>query len=383
MASALSPSQLQRGLAQVTIVQQDSGPLELTLKGTWSLHQGWPSPDTIVAHCPMTKAGIVVRCELEQWDSSLTSCLHVLQERARQQGCPLHLAQLPQGVAPLLELAQPREHRGQRDTPATPGRLQRLGTWTLARLQGGYRILALCGALTQSAVRLVRGRLVRQPREWPWLLQDCGANALPIVSLIAVLVGMILAFVGALQLERFGAQIYIADLVGLGMAREMGAMMSAVIMAGRTGAAFAAQLGTMEANEELDALRTFGIDITDVLILPRLTALAVMLPLLTLYADALGILGGALIGIGPLDLTPEQYWQQTKAALTPTHVAVGVIKALVFAKLIALCGCYHGIYCGRNAQAVGQATTRAVVSSIIAIVVADALLTYIFSLLGI
>jgi phospholipid/cholesterol/gamma-HCH transport system permease protein len=215
------------------------------------------------------------------------------------------------------------------------------------------------------------------------IIQECGVQALPIVSLISFLVGLILAFVGAIQLMMFGAQIYIADLVGIAMAREMGAIMTGIIMAGRTGAAFAAQLGTMQVNEEIDALTTLGLSPMEFLVVPRMLALALMMPLLCLYADLMGIVGGLVVGVGMLDLTLPQYIEQTRGALNLTHLSVGVVKSVVFGVLVAVSGCMRGMECGRSASAVGMATTSAVVTAIVAIIVSDGLFAVITNALGI
>jgi phospholipid/cholesterol/gamma-HCH transport system permease protein len=215
------------------------------------------------------------------------------------------------------------------------------------------------------------------------LIQECGAQALPIVTLISILVGLILAFVGAVQLKMFGAQIYVADLVGIAMAREMGAMMTGIIMAGRTGAAFAAQLGTMQVNEEIDALKTLGISPMEFLVMPRIIALVLMMPLLCIYADFMGILGGLLVGIGMLDLSFMEYLNETREALTLTHFSVGIFKGVVFGILVALSGCLRGMQCGRSSSAVGLAATSAVVTAIVAIIMCDGLFAIITNTLGI
>jgi len=214
-------------------------------------------------------------------------------------------------------------------------------------------------------------------------IQQCGAQALPIVTLISLLVGLILAFVGAVQLQMFGAQIYVANLVGLAMAREMGAMMAAIIMAGRTGAAFAAQLGTMQVNEEIDAFKTMGINPVEFLVLPRMLALVLMMPLLCVYADLMGIIGGAIVSIGMLDISAVEYYNQTVMSLNLTHLGVGVFKSAVFGVLVAIAGCLRGIQCGRSSSAVGDAATAAVVTGIIFIIVSDAVMTVIFTIIGI
>lgn len=232
-------------------------------------------------------------------------------------------------------------------------------------------------------LRLARGRSRMRGEDFWDALAQCGPGALPIVALIATLVGLILAFVGAAQLQAFGAQLYVANMVAVGMTREMGALMTAVIMAGRTGAAYAAELGSMQANEEVDALRTFGFSPLELLVLPRLLALLVALPLLCVFADVLGILGGFIIGAGLFDISAPLYLNQTLALLDLGDFLLGVFKSLVFALLIGLIGCYRGLASGRDARSVGSATTGAVVSIIVALVVADALITLICTRLGI
>ena len=186
-----------------------------------------------------------------------------------------------------------------------------------------------------------------------------------------------------MQLRAFGAQIYVADLVGIAMVREMGAIMTGIIMAGRTGASYAAQIGTMQVNEEIDALRTLGISPMDFLVLPRMLALMIMMPLLTIYADLMGVFGGMIVGVFMLDLNPIVYLNQTKAALSLTNVWIGLFHGMVFGVLIAVAGCLRGMQCGRSASAVGSATTSAVVTGIVSIIVATALITAICNVLGI
>jgi len=231
--------------------------------------------------------------------------------------------------------------------------------------------------------RLLTGRASFRRSDLMLLLQECGAQALPIVSLISVLVGLILAFVGAIELKMFGAQIFVADVVGIGMVRIMGAIMTGVIMAGRTGAAFAAQIGTMQVNEEIDALQTLGISPVEFLVLPRMVALIVMMPLLCLYADLMGILGGIVVGTGMLDLSLTQYLNRTREAVTMTQLWIGLFHGTVFGVLVAMAGCLRGMQCGRSAADVGEATTSAVVTSIVAIVVATAVITFACEILGI
>jgi phospholipid/cholesterol/gamma-HCH transport system permease protein len=232
-------------------------------------------------------------------------------------------------------------------------------------------------------MKFLRGKASFRRIDLLLLIEECGAQSLPIITLISVLVGLILAFVGAVQLKLFGAQIYVANLVAIAMAREMGALMTGIIMAGRTGAAFAAQLGTMQVNEEIDALTTLGISPMEFLVLPRLLALVLMVPLLCLYADFLGILGGAIVGVGMLDITPVQYFTQTQAALDLTNISLGILKGCIFAIIVAISGCMRGLQSGRSASAVGEAATSAVVTAIVGIIVTDGIVAVICDVLQI
>jgi phospholipid/cholesterol/gamma-HCH transport system permease protein len=205
--------------------------------------------------------------------------------------------------------------------------------------------------------------------------------ALAIVALINFLIGAVLAFVGAVQLQQFGAVIYVANLVAIGVTRELGALMTGIVMAGRTGASFAAVLGTMTVNEEVDALRTMGLRPAEFLVLPRVLATSLMLPALVVYADLLGILGGTFVGVTMLDLGTVEYLRATQSSLALRHVVIGLAKSVAFGVVLALTGCYYGLRCGRSAEAVGEATTRAVVTGIVLVVVVDAIATVLTHLL--
>jgi phospholipid/cholesterol/gamma-HCH transport system permease protein len=242
----------------------------------------------------------------------------------------------------------------------------------------GKELLDFIGDLVLSLRRFARGRAGYQKADVILAIQEAGAEAFPIVSLICFLIGMIFAFVGVMQLQNFGAGIYTADLVAVAMVREMAPIMTGIIMAGRTGAGYAAHLGTMKVNEEIDALTTLGIDPMDFLVLPRVIALVIMMPLLTLYGSLMGILGGMLVGLSMLDATIVQYAIQTESAVTLNSLFGGLFKAVVYGFLVAIAGCQQGIACGSSAMAVGQATTRAVVNGIVFIVVSASILTIIF-----
>ena len=253
----------------------------------------------------------------------------------------------------------------------------------LAAWNGTIELLAFVGNLSIAFGRALIGRARYQRADLFVLIQDCGVRALPIVTLISFLVGLILAFVGAVQLQQFGASIYVANLVGLAMLREMGAMMTGIIMAGRTGSGYAAQLGSMKVSQELDALETLGLSPMEFLVLPRLVALSLMMPLLCVYSDFVGIFGGALVSAGMLDVPMSAYVQQTKTAVGLDDFALGVAKSAVFGVLIAIAGCLRGMQSGGSSSAVGDAATKAVVTAIVWIIAVDGLFAVLTNALGI
>jgi phospholipid/cholesterol/gamma-HCH transport system permease protein len=203
------------------------------------------------------------------------------------------------------------------------------------------------------------------------------------VTLTSALLGAIIAFVGAVALRPFGAGLYVADVVAIAMLRELGALMTAILLAGRTGSSYAAQLATMKLTQELDALETMAIPAVDFLVLPRMLALSTMLPLLCVYADFVGIAGGSVVATGMLDLAPIQVLNRTRAAVSTTTFLIGVGKSLVFGILVAFLGCRAGLRSGRSAADVGRAATRAMVSAIVAIIVADGVFAVILQELGV
>lgn len=322
--------------------------------------------------------------DLEAWDSSVVAFLERLSELCRQRTVRVERDGLPAGLQRLLGLAEAvPEKQGARRTERREPWLPRVGNVALQAWDGTADALGFLGNATLAVGRLVRGRARFRRVDFLVVLQSCGAEALPIVTLISILVGMILAFVGAVQLSRFGAQIYVADLVAIAMVREMGCIMTAIIMAGRTGSGFAAQLGTMKVTEEIDALTTFGFSPMDFLVLPRMLALSLMMPLLCVYSDLLGVIGGGVVSVGMLDLTPVQYINESTAAITLTSYTTGIGKSVVFGVLIAIAGCLRGMQCGSSSSAVGDAATSAVVTSIVLIVVADGMFAVLFNMLGI
>lgn len=258
----------------------------------------------------------------------------------------------------------------------------RTGVAAIRQTKAFLGFLAFLGDSVIAVYRALRHRARFRGVDFGLAIQQCGAGALPIVSVISLLVGMIFSFVGAVQLKQFGADIYDANLVAVAMAREMAAVMTAVVLAGRTGAAFAAQIGAMQGNEEVDALSTLGISPIEFLVLPRLLALMLMMPLLCVYATAVGIFGGFVVAISTLDVTPTAYLLRTQEALRLTDLDIGLVKSAVFGALVAITGCLCGIRCGRSAEAVGAATTSAVVYGILAIIIADAVFAVVLNIVG-
>jgi phospholipid/cholesterol/gamma-HCH transport system permease protein len=359
------------------------GALILHLRGDWTVDRALPASEPLRLAIAGARGVRFDDSALEAWDSLLIVFLRRVAALAHSHDVSVNTSGLPQGAQRLLALgsAVPEQPGARRDGGQQTA-LARLGSSVIAGVEGLRVLLAFIGEISLAVGRLGRGQARFRRADFLLILQQCGAQALPIVSLISFLVGMILAYVGAVQLKQFGAQIFVANLVGLGMAREMGAMMTAIIMAGRTGAAFAAQLGTMTVGEEIDALQTSGFSPMDFLVLPRMLALVLMVPLLCLYADLLGILGGAVVAITSFDISFSQYHDQTLAALELRQFGLGLLKAAVFGVLVAIAGCLRGMQCGRSAAAVGDAATSAVVTGIVWIIVADALLTILYDVLG-
>ncbi len=365
---------------------EGDGTLLLRLSGDWRTEEHLPPRADAEARLAASPGLTRLAFEAEglgAWDTGLMTFLVGIMRQCRERGVEVELSGLPDGVQSLLRLAfavpEQATGRGEARTPL----LARAGEWALAASAASREGLAFLGSALIALGRFVMGR-AQYRRSDLWLfIQECGAQALGIVSLISFLVGLILAFVGAQQLALFGAEIFVANLVGIAMVREMAPIMTGIIMAGRTGAAFAAQLGTMTVNEEIDALQTLGIQPMEYLVLPRMLALILMMPLLCLYADLVGILGGALVSTSLFDITPVQYFEQTRGSLSLTQIWIGVIKAVIFGVLVALAGCLRGMQSGRSASAVGAAATSAVVTSIVLIIVSDAIFAVALDALGI
>ena len=372
---------------ELNFSRQAGDTLLVRLKGSWTIGHKLPSGNEVqsqVESDPAIKQINFDIRELSDWDSGLLSFLTKIINQCSANNITVNQEGLSEGIQKLLQLAfAVPERKGARKEAVREPVLDRIGASAIDVRQASIDTLSFIGDSFLAFLKFLVGKARFQRSELMLTIQQCGVQALPIVSLISVLVGLIFAFIGAVQLMMFGAQIFVADLVAIAMTRVMGAVMVGVIMAGRTGAAFAAQIGTMQVNEEIDALQTLGISPMEFLVLPRMLALILMMPLLCIYADLMGILGGFIVGVSMLDISSTQYINQTIEAMNLYHFFIGIVHAIVFGVLVALAGCLRGIQCGRSASAVGQATTSAVVTSIVAIVIATAIITVVCNLLGI
>jgi len=369
---------------RVNVARDADGGLRVRLTGTWSLSCGLPPFESLAAQLegpPLATRLALEATGLETWDSSLVAWAHAAAGLADARGVPVDAGGLPEAARKLLELARavPPRAAGEHDQP-DDALTARVGRIALRAWGTAGDALEFLGETVQAAREALRGRARYRRVDLMHAVEASGVAALGIVALINFLIGAVLAFVGAVQLQQFGASIYVANLVAIGVARELGALMTGIVMAGRTGAAFAASLGTMTVNEEVDALRTMGLRPTEFLVLPRVLATAAMMPALVAYADVLGILGGAFVGVTLLDIGTVQYLRQTQDALALRHVLIGLGKSVVFGVVVALTGCYYGVRCGRSAAAVGEAATKAVVMGIVLVVVVDALATVLLHL---
>jgi phospholipid/cholesterol/gamma-HCH transport system permease protein len=371
----------------LSLDRMNENTLVIHLSGDWQRGSDLPVIDDLLGRLESEAQLHVINFDasgLTGWDSNLLTFLIKIKEWCTEKNVAYQGNDLPDGARRLLTLASAvPERQGARKESQKEPFFSRVGESAEQLVTSAGEVLDFLGEASVAIVKLLSGRASFRRADLILFLQETGAQALPIVSLISMLVGLILAFVGAIQLLTFGAQIYVADLVGIAMVRVMGAIMTGIIVAGRTGASYAAQLGTMQVNEEIDALKTLGISPMEFLVLPRMVALALMMPLLCVYADIMGILGGLIVGVVMLDLNPVVYLNETKAALSLTNVWIGLFHCTVFGVIIALSGCLRGIQCGRSASAVGYATTSAVVTSIVSIIVATAIITVLCNVLGI
>ncbi len=367
---------------RVDRVGPDAGLVRLA--GSWRLRDRLP-PASEVLRDLGSAAGIhrlsFDTTQVGAWDTGLLTFLRNLIEESARVGIEVDHSGLPMDVERLLALASAVPVRAETPEPAGSARLSRAGASVFAAGAGAFEVLAFSGEVCAAMAGLFTGRVKIRWLQFALLIEEVGVSALPIMTLIGTLIGIILAFGAAIQLRQLGVQIFVADLVGISVSQEVGALITAIVLAGRTGAAFAAQLGSMQVKEEIDALTTAGISPVQFLVLPRVLALVLMTPVLTIYADLFGMVGGGLVAITILDLSVTAYVVRLVQVVTISDFGMGLVRASVFGVLIAMAGCLRGMQSGRSASAVGLAATSAVVTSIVLTIIADGLLSVIFHVL--
>jgi phospholipid/cholesterol/gamma-HCH transport system permease protein len=352
--------------------QRDGARTVIALAGDWIARQGGLHSD---AQHSILAAGVTTisfdATRLGRWDSALIVFLSDVYATAQSNGVTVDTQGLPSSSLQLLKLTT---QTGQQiSAPATRLFLDRAGLWAISAAVEAGDISALLGNCLLRGGSALAGHAQMRKIDLLNAMRDAGPGALPIVTVINLLVGGILAFVGAVQLRSFGADIYVASLVGIAVVREMAALMTAIIMAGRSGGAFAAHIATMQGNEEIDALRVFGIPLFDYLILPRVLALTAMMPILYLYGCAVGIAGGFVVACATLTLSPISYFEEIRQSILPSQFFLGISKTLVFGMLIAILSCRIGLRAGRSAADVGKAATDAVVANVVGVIAIDAI----------
>jgi len=372
--------------ARLTVRRTEPGRLVVEIAGDWLERSGLPDVSAVekeLAGSPV-KALEVDAQGLGRWDSALMVRILALNDLCTKGKVEFRTKTLPGGLAKLIALSQavPEKTDAARKV-AQASFLQRVGESGLGVWAGGAVMLSFMGESVLAFLKLLRGRAQFRWSDTLLVMQECGPEALGIVALINFLIGLILAFVGATELARFGASIYTADLVAVASVREMGCIMTGIILCGRTGAAFAAQLGTMKVNQEIEAFQTFGISPVEFLVLPRMLALILMMPLLCIFADLIAIAGGFLVSTLMLDVAPQVYLARTVESISLAGFLLGIFKGSFFGVIIALTGCLRGMQCGTNAAAVGLATTSAVVTGITWIIASDGIFAVICSALHI
>lgn len=330
------------------------------------------------------KQVIIKMDAVTEWNSALLTIIISLTELCDQHHIKFDVSQVPAKMVRLIELSHRIPARKiSRTLISETSFLYNVGNNTLSAVKDVGNMIAFLGASGVSFMRMLRGKAIYRSSDTWLIMQQTGAEALPIVSLLNFLVGAILGYIGALQLQKFGAEVFIGDMVGVAMTREIAAIITGIIMAGRSGAAFAAQLGTMKVNEEIDALESMGLAPMEFLVLPRMIAMMLMMPLLAIYANFMGIFGGALVAYAVLDIDFTQYIDVVIKSVSVNDLGAGIFMAAVFGVIVAVVGCQKGMSCGKSAEAIGVSTTSAVVTATVMIFVAAAMLTVLYSLLGI
>jgi phospholipid/cholesterol/gamma-HCH transport system permease protein len=354
--------------------------LEVALEGPWRLQGPTPRWAAVVGKAKPSSVRLLGGA-VTQWDTSLVVFVGEAKRWCRDAGVPCDLESLPEKLRLLGDQFSDSLAAAPRKDPSVK-LLVEVGQTTQEAIGETHDFLTFIGECWIGVRRLVTGHAGFRWIDCLAEIQKCGAMALPIVSLISFLVGITLAYSGAIVLKRFGADIWVADLIGVAMTREMGAMMVGVVLAGRTGASFAAEIGSMKVNQEIDALKILGISPVRFLVLPRILALGLMMPLLALYANCLGILGGMTIAYVSLDIPPTAYWVEMLTMVDLNDVTVGVVKAVFFGLIVGISGCLRGLQADNNAAGVGRAATSSVVTAILFIIIADAIFAVLFNAIG-
>jgi phospholipid/cholesterol/gamma-HCH transport system permease protein len=352
----------------------------LQLSGDWRGAAG-----VVLSAAPHEAYSAAVRVDAQAllaWDGGLAAALRERLAPLARAGVGLQLDSLPQDVRAVLQLALPAPGAQPAAGAAAPTALARFGHLVQQSAAEALRTATFLGEVLLALARLLRGRSGMRGTDLLRQIDQTGPLSIPIVALTCFLVGLMLAYMGGAQLDRLGAQTYIADIVTVGMVRELSGLMTGMILAGRVGASFAAQLATMKAGEEVDALAALGVDPVDHLVMPRVLALVLVSPLIMAYAGLVGVLAGAVPATLVYGVPLAEYLHRCLIALTWTHLWIGLFKGMLYAALLALAGCREGLHAGRNAQAVGEATTRAVVKGLVWIIGAACATTVVFQSLG-
>ena len=361
-------------------IRPGAAPAELCCSGAWVLHALAALERRVAAlPRPAERELRIDASAVSAMDTSGAWLLHRTMRGFEARGAAVRLEGLRPEFATLLKLIATRMREQGAAEAGPPGRLERIGRKAWEELRGAWGLLAFVG---EGAVALMRALANPHRIRWRPILyniQTAGFEALPITGLLSFLMGIVIAYQGAEQLERFGANIYVVDLVGLSMARELSPLITAIIVAGRSGSAYAAQIGTMKVTEEVDALRTIGVGPLDLLVMPKVLALMIALPLLTVYTDVMGIFGGMVMARPQLGISFGTFIDRLEDAVSLSSYLIGVGKAPVFAAIIALVGCYQGFQVTGSAESVGRQTTVSVVQSIFLVILVDALFSIVFN----
>lgn len=324
--------------------------------------------------------------QVENFDTAGAWLAYRVVKTFRAAGCDADYYGLGEGIQDMLEHVASNDNPNNlvvSQTNPIIEFLERVGRKADETGRESVQLISFLGVIITTV-----GRVICEPSRFRFRalisqVEEVGLNALPIVGLISFLIGVVLAYQGATQLQRFGAEIFVVDLIAVSILREIGILLTAIVIAGRSGSAFAAEIGSMTVNEEIDAMRVLGLDPIEVLVLPRVFALMIVLPLLAFFSDMMGLMGGLVMSWGGLDIPPALYFERLKAAVSTGTFLVGIIKAPFFAFLISMVGCLEGLRVQRSAESVGYHTTRSVVTAIFLVIIFDALFSIFFASIGI